>query len=142
MSGELSEVENPRKWRFTWEAQSHIPILRLFLFDSHTKPSLQCQNLQVHVSLSQSLILVTLFDHEQVSLRVPIPRVLIDDESPVSFTAMDDHVEVKLVLLLPVGHPIVSSFDSILNLSGDEGNQNSDESRPLSVDSGEFEGFS
>lgn len=139
---ELREVENPRKWRFTWEAQSHIPTLRLFLFDSQTKPSLHCRNLQVHVSLSQSLVLLTWFENDkQFSLRVPLPRVLIDDEPPVSFRAMDDHIEVKLVLLLPVGHPIVSSFDSILNLSGDEETQTSNESRTLSVDSGELRVF-
>ncbi|XP_062082324.1 uncharacterized protein LOC133788747 isoform X2 [Humulus lupulus] len=135
MSGELCAFENPRKWRFTWEAQSHIPTLRLFLFDLHSKPSVQCRNLQVHANLSQSLVMVTWLDDEEVSLRVPIPRVLIDDESPVSFRAFDDHIEVKLVLLLPVGHAIVSGFGSILNFSGDEENQNSDASSPLSVDS-------
>ncbi|PON75730.1 Ubiquitin-conjugating enzyme E2-binding protein [Parasponia andersonii] len=140
MSRELRDIEYPRKWRFTWEAQSHIPTLRLFLFNSHSKPSLQCRSLQVHVSLPQSVVLITWFDHDdykegEVSLRVPIPRVLIDDESPVSFRAMDDHIEVKLALLLPVGHPIVSSSDSILKSSGDEQNRNSDESMTLSVDS-------
>lgn len=63
-------------------------------------------------------------------VRVPVPRVLIDPESPLHFRVFDDHIEVKLVLLLPVDHPLVSNFDSILNVEG-----NSDELRPFSVDS-------
>lgn len=130
--------ENPRKWRFTWEAQSHVPNLRLFIFDSYTMPSVQCQNLKVHLNPSQSLVLVSWFEELEVSLRVPTPRVLVDHESPVSFRAFDDHIEVKLVLLLPVDHPIVSSFDSVLNLS--EGRENAvfDALKPLEMDSGEI----
>lgn len=71
-----------------------------------------------------------------------MPRVLLDDEPPVSFKALDDHIEVKLVLLLPVDHSIVLNFDSILSLSElslneEEGNGFTDVSKPLSVDSGE-----
>lgn len=71
-----------------------------------------------------------------------MPRVLLDDESPVSFKALDDHIEVKLVLLLPVDHSIVLNFDSILSLTElslneEEGNGFTDVSKPLSVDSGE-----
>lgn len=135
MSSELGTVENPRKWRFSWEAQSQIPTLRLFLFDSYTKPSIQCQNLKVHLNLSQSLLLLSWFQGLQVSLRVPIPRVLLDHESPVSFKAFDDHIEVKLVLLLPVDHPIVSSFDSVLNSSQGLENTFDDASKPLEMDS-------
>ncbi|XP_015889905.1 uncharacterized protein LOC107424576 isoform X1 [Ziziphus jujuba] len=136
MSLELRTGENPRKWRFTWEAQSHIPTLRLFLFDSHTNPSTQCQNLKVRVSLSQSSVLVSWCQETHISLRVPIPRVLVDSESPVSFKALDDHIEVKLVLLLPVDHPIISSFDSILNLTDDVENASSDaSSKRMSMDS-------
>ncbi|EOX90985.1 Uncharacterized protein TCM_000303 isoform 1 [Theobroma cacao] len=116
----MENPENPRKWRFTWEAQSHSPNLRLFLFDSQTKPSVQCKKLKVHLNLFQSQVLVSWLKEEkeeEVTVRVPIPRVLIDSESPVSFRALDDHIEVKLVLLLPVGHPIVSRFDSVLNSS-------------------------
>ena len=133
-----SAEENPRKWRFTWEAQSQIPILRLFLFDSHTKPSIQCQNLKVDLNLSQSLLQLSWFDDRHVSLRVPIPRVLLDPESPLSFTAFDDHIQVKLVLLLPVDHPIVSSFDSVLNFSEGLENASFDASKPLEMDSGEL----
>lgn len=138
MSSELGTVENPRKWRFSWEAQSQIPTLRLFLFDSYTKPSIQCQNLKVHLNLSQSLLLLSWFQGLQVSLRVPIPRVLLDHESPVSFKAFDDHIEVKLVLLLPVDHPIVSSFDSVLNSFQGLENTFVDASKPLEMDSGEL----
>ncbi|XP_059438452.1 uncharacterized protein LOC132171209 isoform X2 [Corylus avellana] len=127
--------ENPRKWRFTWEAQSHVPNLRLFIFDSYTMPSVQCQNLKVHLNPSQSLVLVSWFEELEVSLRVPTPRVLVDPESPVSFRAFDDHIEVKLVLLLPVDHPIVSSFDSVLNLSEGRENVVFDALKPLEMDS-------
>ncbi|XP_062000421.1 uncharacterized protein LOC133717718 [Rosa rugosa] len=130
--------ETGTKWRFTWESQSHIPTLRLFLFDSSTTPSTQCHDLKVHLSLSDSLVLLTwtAAGAGEVSLRVPMPRVLLDDESPVSFKALDDHIEVKLALLLPVDHSIVLNFDSILSLSemrlnGDEENG----AKPLSVDS-------
>ncbi|XVF38444.1 hypothetical protein REPUB_Repub20aG0102500 [Reevesia pubescens] len=43
----------------------------------------------------------------------------------MSFKALDDHIEIKLVLLLLVDHPIVSSFDSVLN-----------EAKPLVMDTG------
>lgn len=118
MSSELGTSENPRKWRFTWEAQSHIPTLRLFLFDQGTKPCIQCKNLKVDLNFERSLLLVSWFEEEtEISFRVPVPRVLVDIESPISFRAMEDHIEVKLVLLLPVDHHIVSNFNSILNMS-------------------------
>ncbi|KAL1144014.1 hypothetical protein V6Z11_A11G201300 [Gossypium hirsutum] len=134
----MSNLENPRNWRFTWEAQSHSPNLRLFLFDSQAKPSVQCRNLEVQLNLSQSHLLVSWLkegEKEEVSLRVPIPRVLIDSEAPVSFRALDDHIEVKLVLLLPVDHPIVSSFDLMLDSSENGYNDPSlDAAKPLVMD--------
>ncbi|XVF17949.1 hypothetical protein REPUB_Repub10bG0169100 [Reevesia pubescens] len=135
----MSNLENPKKWRFTWEAQSHSPNLRLFLFDSQTIPSAQCKNLKVELNLSHSQLMVSWLkaeEKEEVSFRIPIPRVLIDSESPVSYRALDDHIEVKLVLLLPVDHPIVSSFDSVLNSSenGDEA-VGLDTEKPLVMDS-------
>ncbi|KAM1529225.1 hypothetical protein ACFX1Z_018456 [Malus domestica] len=134
MSMELQTAGNPRKWRFTWEAQSHIPILRLFLFDSCTKPSTQCRKLTVHITPAVSLVLVSWAeDAQEVSLRVPMPRVLVDAESPVSFSALDDHIEVKLVLLLPVDHPIVLSFRSLLSLDGGEEKALEGELKPLSL---------
>ncbi|EOA23812.1 hypothetical protein CARUB_v10017027mg [Capsella rubella] len=118
--------QNPKKtqrsWRFTWEAQSHSPNLRLFLFDSTTNPKSHCKSLNVSIILEKSQLLVTWIDGDEddeeatgkeeivVSLRVPVPRVLLDAESPVNFKALDDYIEVRLVLLLPVDHPLVSDF--------------------------------
>ena len=67
-----------------------------------------------------------------------IPRVLLDPESPLNFIAFDDHIQVKLVLLLPVDHPIVSSFDSILNFSQGLENASFNASKPLEMDFGEL----
>ncbi|KAJ7953053.1 Ubiquitin-conjugating enzyme E2-binding protein [Quillaja saponaria] len=128
----MASLFYPKKWRFTWEAQSHIPTLRLLLFDSHTNPSIQCRNLEIHLDPSRSSVIVSWFEDSQVSLSIPIPRVLVDTESPVIFRALEDHIEVKLVLLLPVDHPIVSSFDSALNLSEDQENAFT---KPLVMDS-------
>ncbi|KAL9461643.1 hypothetical protein AB3S75_004605 [Citrus x aurantiifolia] len=116
-------IKNPRKWRFTWEAQSHSPTLKLFVFDSHThtNTSNQCQNLEVNLNLPKHHVSITWVQQQdlqnQISLLVPIPKVLIDSESPVSYRALADHIEVKLVLLLPVDHPIVASSDSVLRLT-------------------------
>lgn len=136
MSSQLHTVENPRKWRFTWEAQSHIPTLRLLLFDSYTNPSLQCQNLKVHLNLQESVLSVAWFQDLDMSIRVPMPPVLVDAESPLSFRAFEDHIEVKLVLLLPVDHPIILNFDNVLDFSQERGNSHSKASKPLSMDSG------
>ncbi|KAL8231071.1 hypothetical protein R6Q57_000849 [Mikania cordata] len=131
-------TKNPRKWRFTWESSSHVPIIRLYLFEPNTKPSSQCVDLNVSILFDKSLLQVTWLDktHERIpetaaSLWVPIPRVLIDVESPISFRALDDHIEVKLVLVLPVDHPIVSSFDFE---GGDDGALEDDESLQFDSD--------
>ncbi|VYS58720.1 unnamed protein product [Arabidopsis thaliana] len=117
--------QNPktqRTWRYTWEAQSHSPNLRLFLFDSKTNPKIHCKSLNVSTIVGKSQLLVTWINEEDeeaaskeeiVSLLVPIPRVLLDTESPVNFKALDDHIEVRLVLLLPVDHPLVSDFNLV-----------------------------
>ncbi|KAI9164928.1 hypothetical protein LWI28_004666 [Acer negundo] len=131
--------KNPRKWRFTWEAQSHSPTLRLFLFDSHTIPSNQCHDLKVDLNLSQSHVSISWIQQpdsqNHFSLTVPVPKVLIDPESPASFRALSDHIEVKLLLLLPVDHPIVSSFDSVLHLTEEEAKfAEPDVSTPLVMD--------
>lgn len=123
------------KWRYTWEAQSHVPTLRLLLFAKNANPSLQCLNLKVLLLPSQSLVAVSWLEPTLVSLRVPIPRVLVDFESPPSSRALDDHIEVKLLLVLPVDHPIVSSFDSVMNLSDDPVNVLPDVSKPLIMES-------
>lgn len=113
---ELNPKTERRKWRYTWEAQSHSPNLRLFLFDSETNPKNHCNNLNVSILPEKSQLLVTWNGSEAerredgVSLRVPVPRVLLDAESTVKFRALDDHIEVRLVLLLPVDHPLVSDL--------------------------------
>ncbi|CAN1253115.1 hypothetical protein LINPERPRIM_LOCUS8233 [Linum perenne] len=111
---------NPKKWRFTWEAQSHAANLKLIIFNPDSRPSSDCSNLSVHLKLSQCHVLLSWTEEEaagvkNVSLKVPIPNVLIDTEVPVTSRALDDHIEVKVVLLLPVDHPILSSFDSALD---------------------------
>ncbi|CAN4116776.1 unnamed protein product [Withania somnifera] len=98
---------NSSTWRFTWEAQSHTSTLRLILFNPKAKPSSQCT---VNLCIEQSLLTVT-FSEKGDSIRVPVPRVLIDPESPVHCRVFDDHVEVKLTLLLPVDHPLISDLD-------------------------------
>ena len=63
---------------------------------------------------------------------------MLDPESPLSFTAFDDHIQVKLVLLLLVDHPIISSFDFVLNFSQGLKNASFDASKPLEMDSSEL----
>ncbi|KAI3726524.1 hypothetical protein L1987_66322 [Smallanthus sonchifolius] len=132
----LPATKNPKKWRFTWESNSHVPIIRLYLFNPNIKPSSQCVDLKVSILFDKSLLQVTWLEKNQLvspetsaSLWVPIPRVLIDVESPISFRALDDHIEVKLLLVLPVDHPIVSNFDF------ETGALEDDEFQPLQLDS-------
>ncbi|KAK7262894.1 hypothetical protein RJT34_30475 [Clitoria ternatea] len=96
-------------WRYTWEAQSHIPTLRLMLFpiNKTLDPSLQCHNLTVQLHPSHSFLILTC---STLSLRVPLPAVLVDADSPVTFRPLSDHIQVKLLLLLPVDHPILSTL--------------------------------
>ncbi|XP_023763899.1 uncharacterized protein LOC111912397 [Lactuca sativa] len=135
----LPATKNPRKWRFTWESNSHVPIIRLYLFHPNTKPSSQCTDLKVTILSDKSLLEVTWLDKNQVgspataaSLWVPIPRVLIDVDSPINLRVLDDHIEVKFVLILPVDHPIISNFDFE---AGDENELEDDELQPLQLDS-------
>nr|POE70048.1 hypothetical protein CFP56_29383 [Quercus suber] len=51
---------------------------------------------------------------------------------------ISDHIQVKLVLLLPVDHPIVSSFDSVLNFYQGLEIASFDGSKLLGMDSGEL----
>ncbi|XP_057786768.1 uncharacterized protein LOC131004162 [Salvia miltiorrhiza] len=120
-------------WQFAWEAQSHASILRLLLFKANTKPSALCRDLKLSFHPQKALLTVSFWESEgqiETSVSVPVPRVLVDPESPLNSRVFDDHIEVKLVLLLPVDHPLVSNFDSILNVD-----DNSDKLLPLSVDS-------
>ncbi|KAI3669563.1 hypothetical protein L6452_40803 [Arctium lappa] len=129
-------TKNPRKWRFTWESNSHVPIIRLYLFNPNIKPSSQCIDLKVNVLCDKSLVTVTWLETNEAgsaateSLWVPIPRVFIDFDSPIHLRALDDHIEAKFVLILPVDHPIVSKFDFE---AGDENALKEDEFQPLQL---------
>ncbi|KAJ1418036.1 Ubiquitin-conjugating enzyme E2-binding protein [Sesbania bispinosa] len=97
-------------WRYTWEAQSHTPTLRLLLFPLSKSPnlSLQCHNLTVRLHSLRSFLIVT---SSALSLRVLLPTVLVDTDSPPTFRALSDHIEVKLLLLVPVDHPVLSALN-------------------------------
>ncbi|CAI9110840.1 OLC1v1010929C1 [Oldenlandia corymbosa var. corymbosa] len=121
----LLPSQNPSNWRFTWEAQSHIPTIRLYLFNPHAKPSSQCTELKSELLIEKSSLLVSfILAGAKTSLKVPLPKALIDPESPVNFRAHDDHIEFKCPLLFPIDHPLVSEFDFA----------SSGELRPLSAD--------
>ncbi|XP_014509019.1 uncharacterized protein LOC106768390 [Vigna radiata var. radiata] len=105
----MSGGKGEQGWRYTWEAQSHIPTIRLMLFpnDKTLNPSLQCHDLSINLHSSHSFLTLTA---SSLSLRVPLPAVMLDADSPVTFRSLSDHIEVKLLLLLPVDHPILSSL--------------------------------
>ena len=106
-------MESPRNWKYTWEAQSQLPILKLFLFSDGLNPSVECRDLHVEVKLEISVVEVSWGEAlgHRVCLRIPVPKVLVDlEESGVHFRALDDHIEFKIGLLLPVDHPIVSQL--------------------------------
>ncbi|KAK4760836.1 hypothetical protein SAY87_005729 [Trapa incisa] len=138
MSSTEGEKQNPTtsRWRFTWEAQSHIPTLKLFLFNHTTNPKRQCLDLKIDLNPSRNVVQVNFLADggEGISLGAPVPKILIDHESPLSFRALDDHIEVKVALLLPVDHPLVSNFDDVLSLTSDvRGNLPLDDSQVLSM---------
>lgn len=120
MSAGFETAESFRKWRFTWEAVSHIPFLRLVVFAPHINPSILCKKLKVNLNLEAFQLTLSWIEENEVSLKVPVPRVLVDVETPVNFMLFEDHIEVKLVLLLPVDHPIVLNFGTALTLTEDE----------------------
>ncbi|XP_020592625.1 uncharacterized protein LOC110033090 isoform X2 [Phalaenopsis equestris] len=103
-----------RRWRFTWESLAHIPILRLYLFNLEIgDTSAVCRFLEGSLRLDRSLLLVSwrlddeaTFSNGRSFLSIPVPRVLIDPGCPVEVKAMGDHIEAKLILLLPVDHPV------------------------------------
>ncbi|XP_048493745.1 uncharacterized protein LOC104895074 isoform X2 [Beta vulgaris subsp. vulgaris] len=135
-----SENQNPRKWRYTWEAQSHLPLLKLFIFSPEINPITHCNHLNVDLIFEKSLITFTWKLHDSsnsISLLIPLPRVLVDLDSPLNFRPFEDHIQVQIPLLLPVDHPIVSSFISELNSSDQFSACNSSQSflQPLSIDS-------
>ncbi|KAL2344195.1 hypothetical protein Fmac_005480 [Flemingia macrophylla] len=85
--------------------------MRLMVFpnDKTLNPSLQCHDLIVSLHSSHSfLALTTSF----LSLRVPLPAILLDGDAPVTSRPLSDHIEVKLLLILfPVDHPVLSTID-------------------------------
>lgn len=124
-------VSNPRKWRYTWEAQSHLPILKLFLFNPIINPYTHCKSLNSQLILQNSVLRTSWYESQPESetfVDVPIPRVLLDGEAPLRCKALDDHIEVRVVLLLPVDHPIFVEFKVVGN--GESA------SSPLFIDTG------
>lgn len=75
----------------------------------------------------------------QVFVRVPVPPVVLDHSIPVQAKAMSDHIEVKLMLMLPVDHPLVSSLSSLMGTNdGVSGDRQQEKLRPFSLDNGRF----
>ncbi|RWV81072.1 hypothetical protein GW17_00057546 [Ensete ventricosum] len=147
MSSDVLRNPSPRRWRFTWEALAHIPTLRIYLFHPDVHPSALCGNLSASLRLDQSLLLVS-WIHDRtgegtgdvVFLRVPVPKVLIDPSCPMECRAMDDHIEIKLALVLPVDHPVMMDLRGVLDSDmGEMGRQEgglSDRLVPLPLDLG------
>ncbi|URE26805.1 hypothetical protein MUK42_15562 [Musa troglodytarum] len=145
MSSDVLENPSPRRWRFTWETLAHIPTLRLYLFHPDVHPSALCGNLSASLRLDQSLLRVSWIDDrtgegtgDVVFLRVPVPKVLVDPSCPVECRAMDDHIEIKLALVLPVDHPVMMDLGGVLDSDmGEMGRQEcglSDRLLPLPLD--------
>ena len=127
---------NQNQWRFTFETLSHIPTIRLYLFNSTVNPSLRCVGIKSDLQLARSLLVVSWVDSErseEVSVRVPIPRVLIDPGSDVEVRARDDHIEVKMQLVLPVDHPVAVNLQRVMGSDGDL-----ERFRPIELGSGEL----
>ncbi|KAL8126492.1 hypothetical protein AgCh_013687 [Apium graveolens] len=122
----LNPSENPKKWGFYWESQSQLPILKLILFNPQFKPLTQCTHLKLHLLVQKSVLeLRWLHSQNQVLLTVPVPNVLFDTDSPLTFKLLEDYIEVKVCLLLSVDHPVLSSLQNVIHL---------DEVKPLRMD--------
>lgn len=68
-------------------------------------------------------------------VRVPVPPVVLDHSIPVQAKAMSDHIEVKLKLMLPVDHPLVSSLSSLMGTNdGVSGEQQHEKLPSFSLD--------
>uniref|UniRef100_A0ACD5VAB3 Uncharacterized protein n=3 Tax=Avena sativa TaxID=4498 RepID=A0ACD5VAB3_AVESA len=102
---------NRRKWQYTWETLAHLPLLRLYLFHPALSAAALVSGLRADLRLDASLLLLSfsLPGAGPVSLRVPVPRVLVDPSAPPECRAVGDHLEVRLTLVLPVDHPVVAA---------------------------------
>ncbi|XP_031476475.1 uncharacterized protein LOC116248044 [Nymphaea colorata] len=135
----------PRRWDYTWEALSHIGALRLFLSCSLLSPSSQCQQLTaaldwsrhgrwtVHLRWVESQTQQNGGGAVPFSVRVPLPPVVVDHDAPLHCVAMDDHIQVKTTLLLPVDHPLVADLASVSD-SGEVGGENGDFPTPFRLE--------
>eukprot|EP01018_Ginkgo_biloba_P008429 Gb_40415 [translate_table: standard] len=125
----MDSARNPQQWQYSWEALSHIKTLRLYLFHHSISPQAQCFQLAASLSPPDAhfnglSILIkwaepnTHYGHSpSMSLRVPVPPVVLDHSVPIQVKAVSDHIEVKLMLMLPVDHPLVESLSSLLRTS-------------------------
>ncbi|CAN6446554.1 unnamed protein product [Victoria cruziana] len=135
----------PRRWDYTWEALSHIGALRLFLSCPLLSPNSRCQQLAaaldwshrgrwtVHLRWEESQDQQNGGGAVPLSLRVPLPPVIVDHDAPLHCVAMDDHIQVKLVLLLPVDHPLVAEL-AMVSDSGEVDGENADLPTPLRLE--------
>ncbi|PWZ28567.1 hypothetical protein Zm00014a_020264 [Zea mays] len=103
-----------RQWRYTWEALTHLPLLRLYLFPRPAFSSSFPSDLRADLRLQGSLLHLSFSlpgDGATIALRVPVPRVLIDPSAPFECraAAAGDHLELLLALVLPVDHPVVAA---------------------------------
>ncbi|KAK8937341.1 hypothetical protein KSP39_PZI012604 [Platanthera zijinensis] len=138
----LGACNTGRQWRFTWETLAHIPTLRLYLFNPEIDDiSAVCRSLESTLRLGESLLVISWrLDGEKKgscrtsALMIPVPRVIVDPACPVDVKVMGDHIEAKLSLLLPVGHPLAAE------IWGDPGSD-VDWRLPLTLDS-DIEKFS
>jgi hypothetical protein len=99
-----------RQWRYTWEALGHLPLLRLYVFPLPAHPGAVPSDPRADLRLDGSLLILSFsLAGKDASLRVPVPRVLVDPSAPVECRAAGDHVEARLALVLPVDHPVVAA---------------------------------
>lgn len=138
----LGASNTRRQWRFTWETLAHIPTLRLYLFNPEIDDiSAVCRFLEATLKLGESLLVISWRPEEDKNgsyrasaLMIPVPRVIINPACHVDVKVMGDHIEAKLSLLLPVGHPLEAE------IWGDPGSD-VDWRLPLTLDS-DIEHFS
>ncbi|KAK8963042.1 hypothetical protein KSP40_PGU002726 [Platanthera guangdongensis] len=138
----LGACNTGRQWRFTWETLAHIPTLRLYLFNPEIDDISDVRrSLEANLRLGESLLVISwrLDGGKKGSCRtsalmIPVPRVIVDPACPVDVKVMGDHIEAKLSLLLPVGHPLAAE------IWGDPGSD-VDWRLPLTLDS-DIEKFS